>query len=467
MDYRKLILSVLAFAAGSGWAGYAQVARPAGLSNTASGGFQYKAAANDSFMAKNTVLTNSALNVAGTMVTVPVALRYASNASAIASTFSFGNPWLFGALALGSVALDYYASNKVSVESGVWVQKTTGEFCLSDCYEYAGFNYATQANQWYVSEAIARASQVASYNATYSTSRLTFFPNGDRLDTFSKENYTQGYYGASWRFDTYVIINPEKRSIPPYNQTTTTPLSAEQYHRIFDPLPIPEGLPQIMPIALPVDDPWLNPVGVPTPTRSPQPGKDSPPLPDAVPASRPLFVPVGDPVLVPQSNPQVWDQPYVKVVPSPTPDDKFRVDIQPKTVEKTDSSPMSDPQIDPTAPKVPDPANPTDPTQSPKDKERTPGLCDLYPDILACQKLDTPDASNIDNRDVNVSINPDAGWGPANGSCPAPRVLALHGLTTEFSWQPMCDFASGIRGVILAVAWLIAAGSVIGMARRD
>lgn len=94
-------------------------------------------------------------------------------------------------------------------------------------------------------------------------------------------------------------------------------------------------------------------------------------------------------------------------------------------------------------------------------------LCEKYPTIAACAKLDTPDAKEVKNKDVSVSITPDSGWGPASGTCPAPRVLALHGLTTEFSWQPMCDFASGIRGVILAVAWLIAAGSVIGMARKE
>lgn len=94
-------------------------------------------------------------------------------------------------------------------------------------------------------------------------------------------------------------------------------------------------------------------------------------------------------------------------------------------------------------------------------------LCKTYPDIAACAKLDKVEATPIKNKDISVSITPDSGWGPASGTCPAPRVLALHGLTTEFSWQPMCDFASGIRGVILAVAWLIAAGSVIGMARKE
>lgn len=109
---------------------------------------------------------------------------------------------------------------------------------------------------------------------------------------------------------------------------------------------------------------------------------------------------------------------------------------------------------------------PAQPAEAPKpDPEKD--LCQKYPDIVACAKLDTPDAKDVKNKDVSVSIIPDSGWGPASGSCPAPRVLALHGLTTEYSWQPMCDFALGIRGVILAVAWLIAAGSVVGMARKE
>lgn len=458
MDHRKLILLFTLVFGGAAYAGYASVARPPGLSNTAAGGYQYKAAANDAFIAKNTVLTNSALNVAGTMVTVPVAMTYAANAATIAATFSFGNPAIFGLLAVGSIAYDYYKSKNLSVENGAWVE-TTKNCDTATCTQY-GVYVNEWGSDWFDSFAAAEAVLFERFSKKYNGGRrLRYTGNPDFYDIEIL------YPGNVWRYWGNEPRGFATRNVP--QASKVVPIAQPDFETKFPPGPMPEGLPQILPISLPVNDPYLNPVGVPRPLRSPQPSTDAPPLPDAVPGSKPLYSPVGDPVLEPNSNPQVWDQPYVKVVPSPTPDDKFRVDIQPKTVVKPDSSPMSDPQIDPTAPKVPDPANPSDPATDPKDKERTPGLCELYPDILACQKLDVPDAQNIENKDVNVSINPDSGWGPANGSCPAPRVLALHGLTTEFSWQPMCDFASGIRGVILAVAWVIAAGSVIGMARRE
>lgn len=127
----------------------------------------------------------------------------------------------------------------------------------------------------------------------------------------------------------------------------------------------------------------------------------------------------------------------------------------------TSGAPAGNPTVTTTKP-----GQPAQPAEVPE-PEPEKDLCEKNPTIAACAKLDVPDATPIQNKDISVSITPDSGWGPSTGSCPAPRPLALHGLTTEFSWQPMCDFASGIRGVILAVAWLIAAGSVIGLARKD
>ena len=104
---------------------------------------------------------------------------------------------------------------------------------------------------------------------------------------------------------------------------------------------------------------------------------------------------------------------------------------------------------------------PTQP-QDPKDP------CTQHPDSAGCQPLGELDSPDLPDQQVDLSITPDTGWHDANGVCPAPRSMAIHGMSElSFSWQPFCDFASGIRPVVIAVAWLAAAGIFMGFARRE
>lgn len=48
------------------------------------------------------------------------------------------------------------------------------------------------------------------------------------------------------------------------------------------------------------------------------------------------------------------------------------------------------------------------------------------------------------------------------GSCPAPAAMTIHGQTYYFKYDTYCNFATGIKPIILAFAWLLSAGLLIG-----
>mgnify|MGYP001076138991 CR=1 FL=1 len=96
-----------------------------------------------------------------------------------------------------------------------------------------------------------------------------------------------------------------------------------------------------------------------------------------------------------------------------------------------------------------------------------PALCEAFPDILACQKLGALEAEELPDQAVPLAITPEEGFGSSAGSCPADKPLTVLGVSMAFKWGPVCDFANGIRPVVVAVAWLSAALGFFGFARRD
>lgn len=96
------------------------------------------------------------------------------------------------------------------------------------------------------------------------------------------------------------------------------------------------------------------------------------------------------------------------------------------------------------------------------------GGCDAAADTLGCSKFGesgtTPPTSN---SDVALTFSREAGFGPSNGSCPAPRVLNIPGgRTISMSFDMYCTFAQGMRPFIIGFALLSAAGMVVFGATR-
>lgn len=94
--------------------------------------------------------------------------------------------------------------------------------------------------------------------------------------------------------------------------------------------------------------------------------------------------------------------------------------------------------------------------------------CTQHPESIGCQTMGELESPDLPDKQIDLALTPDTGWGSSNGVCPPPRILDVSGIQgLSFSWQPMCDFATGIRPVVIAVAWLIGAGIFMGFARKE
>jgi hypothetical protein len=92
--------------------------------------------------------------------------------------------------------------------------------------------------------------------------------------------------------------------------------------------------------------------------------------------------------------------------------------------------------------------------------------CNLNPELIMCSKWGTaPTAEKLTLKEVPITIdNKSLGA----GTCPAPKSINLSGgQTMSLSYQPECDFATKIKPIILAFAWLTAGFIVIGGAKES
>ncbi|MFC3875373.1 IgG-binding virulence factor TspB family protein [Neisseria musculi] len=111
-----------------------------------------------------------------------------------------------------------------------------------------------------------------------------------------------------------------------------------------------------------------------------------------------------------------------------------------------------------------------DPKSDEKQDEKQDGglLCNVFPDILACDKqpeAEEPDLP-IPEETVNLNFTPDNTFAD-NGQCPEPVTFAALGGTYSISLQPACDLAALMRPFIIAMAWLVASFFVVRVVREN
>lgn len=432
--HAKLVALALLFLSGSASAGYAYPSSPAGFSGTGAS-MAYKAAAADTVSSGVIRSASSAvLNVGGRSVTMPVAYRFAANAGQVAARAAFLNPALFVGIAAGTALYSWYNDSGFTVSGGAWVKPDPNVCSTSPCYSYT-VNFNTVHLGPFSTKASACAANI-DYGSTH-------FRNGHPYDPANPLDSICLYdvYSGS----TLVYTNDSRDTLGITQVAPSAPsyfsVSQSEFESALSSKPIPEGLPQKLPDPLPVELPIINPSADPSPL------------------AQPMRIPSGEPQPVPNSNPQQWKVPVVDVVPSPTSSSPFRVDVQPKDVIKEDATPLPESAPVPTTP----PAGQTD-------APVTPDLCEKNPEILACQKINlgSVDAVPVPNDNRSMSITPDTGWGASNAGCPAPRSVNLvSGYTVTMPFDLLCQFAAGIRPVVIALAWLTAALGFIGFARRD
>lgn len=446
----KIAALLLLLSCGAANAGYAQLAWPEGFSG-GPGDWRFAPSANDMHFGKVAHQPNGLrLPVPGKLTTMPVSYRFAANAGRVAAGFVFMNPGIrFAAgvvtwLGLGKLIWD-------EVEK-VWREQ-------SDPAATGGMEYKVNHGAMTVWES-SPAAACQDY-AAYLTST-----QGNAFTTFTFNSASGGYCSVSRRDSRYPNENIESGggylqrdgaqapACPPgWTESPAGCLSPALTQPDF----VDKLAPKPMPDSVPWELPSPSPLPVEQPVINPEPGPD--------PLQRPRFVPTGDPVRNPNYNPQAepspenqpFIQPGVRMQPSPTPAEPFRVDMQP--VDRPTATP--DPQE--VTDEGPGQTNPGD-----KPKQDTPGLCDLYPEILACAKLDTPDAPDLPEKEKpSPAITPDSGWGADNASCPAPRMLTVQGQQIAIPYDIFCQYMSGLRPIIIAMAWLSAGFILIGARGGD
>lgn len=105
--------------------------------------------------------------------------------------------------------------------------------------------------------------------------------------------------------------------------------------------------------------------------------------------------------------------------------------------------------------------SPAEDGETPPPEEPTP-FCEQYPDASACQPLGDTQDEEIGEESVNVLWSQEGG---AGGSCPAPIQATILGTQYAIEWTPVCAVASGIRPIVIGLAWLSAALWLFLMAR--
>lgn len=441
---RVSLAACLAVFTGVATAGYAQVSPPPGFSSVGGMSQMNVGVAANASVAGQTVATNASLNIGGRAVTVPASMRMAANAPRIAAGLIFANPYLRAGVAiagwLGAAGLVYNVAN------GVW-EKLFDEdsFDKSDGYYWRlvtspSVLYLTPelACEAYVNpnyDLVKVPGSICKYYMYVKSNGSLFGTTKELVEKAGVSNCPAGWYVTP----AGCVQAPQPVQVGEVEfLDSLAPGESPAW-------PMPDGVPAELPSPLPVMPPVVNPEPNPEPGTQPRPV--------------PFFVPTGDPIPNPSYNPedppspnnQPFTQPGVRVNPSPTPDNPWRVDIQP--VNRPSESPNPQPEFQPET------GGSENSNDKPREDDR--GLCDLYPDILACQKLEMPEEIKLNTKEIDFDFQVEGGF---NGlaSCPAPYTVSLDGNNYEFSFQPFCDQLDLARNLFLAMAWLSAAYILLG-----
>jgi len=164
-------------------------------------------------------------------------------------------------------------------------------------------------------------------------------------------------------------------------------------------------------------------------------------VPVDAPVYEPATVPLGDPYTKPDGS---TSQPMAKI--SPASNGQVTVVVYEMPITDPQGNPVNDPQPQDT----PEP-QPTD--------------CDKYPASLGCANLDQPTAEDLQTESRGPSLISPVSLGGA-GSCPAPLTATVMGHAVEMSFDPLCQYATTLRPLVLALAWLSAGVLFIGGVRN-
>lgn len=152
-----------------------------------------------------------------------------------------------------------------------------------------------------------------------------------------------------------------------------------------------------------------------------------------------------------------WWRDRMDVSPAPTSSQptRVRVDIGPVKIEGA-TNPGT----------VPDTGPAGGTGGAPQPEKETPTFCEANPMSIACAEMGElkDEKLEVEERPVDVSYTP---WGSSTSQCPADKVIPLwdeHSL--RISYSPVCQFASLLRPLVIALAFVAAGFIVAGITRK-
>lgn len=455
---KKALIAAAALLAFSAHAGYAQLANPDGFAGSA-GKWTYAAnAANDKVYGK-VIHQAGALtaNVGGQAVKMPAAYRLAANAPRVAAAAVYLHPGVRTAVAIAG----WLVTAKL-----VWDEASKTWREVSDPNQTDTLEWFDAYQNWFATPSAACQSYAGKrtqidgagmYSWTFvsatssGTCKVSFMRQGDSSSTpvefqlTSRPKVVEGC-PAGWTYTPAGCLSP----------ALDQPLFEEKLGNTPMPSSVPLELPQPTPLPIEHPSPWINP----TPGENPQ--------------SQPLRIPTGQPSPVPNTDPQQWKQPYVDIVPAPTPDSPWRVDVKPGETVSTDPNPVENPKPD---------------SQDKPTEEQDKSLCEKYPEIAACEKVEVTDKPLPDQPKLYEPKYPDGITGVWNsklqeikatplfnlapsllpnvsaGTCPSWKVdLSIDGWTNAGlqDVSPPCWVWDVAKLIIIASALLLARRLIFG-----
>ncbi len=438
---KKALIAAAALVALSAHAGYAQLQAPAGFGGT-SGNWTYAAAANDKVYGK-VVHQAGALtaNVGGQAVKMPAAYRLAANAPRIAAAAVYLHPGVRTAVTVAG----WLIAAKL-----VWDEANQRWARLEDTVDKIGYLWQNPFSN-------------EKFSSPFEACNAGWPGVVTDVIKFSETSYgcftSAGVLGTVNRIETITKGCLESTALTVggcIGARVEEPTFVEDLAKAPMPSTVPLELPYPTPLPIEQPSPWINP----------SPGEN--------PQSQPLRVPTGQPVPIPNTDPQQWRQPYVDIVPAPTPDNPWRVDVKPGETISTNPNPAENPQPD---------------SQDKPAEEQDKSLCEKHPDIAACEKVEVTDKPLPDQPKLYEPKYPDGITGLWNskiqeikatplfnlapsllpnvsaGTCPSWKVdLSIDGWTNAGlqDVSPPCWVWDVAKLVIIASALLLARRLIFG-----
>lgn len=426
MDHRAALILAASLLCGSAHAFYAQATPPPGFVAGAINTFNGAKAGATASLELGRIAANAALNVGGKTVSIASKIPYAANAARVAAQLIYLHPAVrttakvAALLGLSGLAFD--------VADGLW-KKVSSDSVVSTGVEYKANGYA---EKWHPTAQLACDWAVQKYSAA--------FP-GESVSGGTVSG-TQCVFQANGREQKTGISSRQSMCPSGWYQTPAgcvqnPPMVAVPQDQFVDDLVKQPTLPNILPelpFDLPVDVPYIEPVFIPT--------------------GNPVKNPNYDPAKPQTAENQPWIQPGVKVDPANDAKNPFQVNVQP--VNRPVDNPQGSKDPVPETSGSGDGDKPRDPEKDERD------LCEKYPEILACQKMDEPeDPGELKTKAVDLDFQVQTGYA-GSAVCPAPMTYEAFGHVLSLSWQPFCDSLAMVKNLLLAFAWISAAFILLG-----